>query len=56
MGARESKEMERARDLIMNHGWKPIQAAKFLGLSPQAIYLAKWYKDHKEKQNRVTNK
>lgn len=47
MGAKESEEMKKARDLVINQGMSGYRAANFTGISSSAIYMAKWYKDFK---------
>lgn len=46
MAAKLSAEMLKARKLI-EAGATPYAAAKAAKISPQAIYMSKWYKDRK---------
>lgn len=51
MGARESAEMAKARELVTVQGLTPYAAAKAAGVSRSAIYMAPWYKEWKGKQS-----
>lgn len=44
MGAKQSKEMDAAKVLVLS-GMSPYEAAKKTGITSQAIYAAKWYKE-----------
>jgi hypothetical protein len=48
MGARESSAMVEARRLVMKKGVSPYAAAKQVGLSSGAIYMAPWYKEWRD--------
>lgn len=50
MAARESAEMGKARILIMVEGKTAYAAAKEVGLTRSAIYMAPWYKEWKAAQ------
>ena len=50
MAAKESAEMAKARDLVMNQGMTAYKAGNLAGISPSAIYMAKWYRDFKAGQ------
>lgn len=56
MGAKESEEMKKARDLIINEGVPVCAAAKNAGITYSAIYLSKWYKEWRKNRKYVTNK
>jgi hypothetical protein len=46
MGAKESAEMKRARELILGpQKLNQYQAAKLAGITRSAISQAKWYRD-----------
>jgi len=49
MGAKTSPEMIKARKLIMLGVW-PAEAARKSGVTANAIYISKWYKDHIKEQ------
>jgi len=49
MAARESAEMGRARILITVNKMTAYAAAKKVGLTRSAIYMAPWYKEWKVK-------
>lgn len=49
MGAKTSPEMLKARKLIMLGVW-PAEAARKCGLTANAIYISKWYKDRIKEQ------
>ena len=44
MAAKESAEMAKARDLVINEGMTAYKAGNLSGISPSAIYMAPWYK------------
>jgi len=48
MGARTSKEMDKAKKLILEQGLTQAQAAKITGLSKAAISMSAWYRDFKK--------
>lgn len=45
MAARESAQMVAARKLVTQRGLTAYAAAKKVGLSSSAIYMAAWYKE-----------
>lgn len=47
MAAKESKEMVKARKLVIEKGMTPYAAAQATGLTRSAIYMAPWYKEWK---------
>lgn len=47
MAAKESAEMKTARVLVTTMGKTPYAAAKQVGLTRSAIYMAPWYKEWK---------
>lgn len=49
MGAKVSAEMRAAKALILA-GKSAYEAAKTVGISSQAIYMSKWYKEWKHAQ------
>ena len=49
MAAKESAEMVKARKLVTEKGLTPYAAAKKVGLTRSAIYMAPWYKNWKKK-------
>lgn len=51
MGAKESAEMKRARKLVILGGMTAYAAAKRSGITRNAIYVSKWYKDWKKKKS-----
>ena len=53
MAAKESAEMAQARELITVQGWTPYAAAQKVGLTRSAIYMAPWYKEWKEAQQKA---
>ena len=55
MGAKVSKEMQHARRLVEQKGLTPYAAANIAGITKQAIYAAKWYKDRKNALSRATS-
>lgn len=48
MGAKQSAEMAKAKRLIIEQGKTVAEAARLSGISKQAIYMAKWYKDRRD--------
>ena len=48
MAARESAAMAKARKLVTEKGMTPYAAAREVGLTRSAIYMAPWYKAWKE--------
>jgi hypothetical protein len=56
MGAKESSEMKKARDLIINNNMSVCAAAKDAGITYAAIYMSRWYKEWKKAKNKVANK
>jgi len=51
MGAKQSSEMKRAKVMVLG-GMCPARAAKATGLTRQAIYHSKWYKEWKNVKNK----
>jgi len=47
MGAKQSNEMKRAKLLVTKYSKTPAEAARSVGLTRQAIYHSKWYKEWK---------
>jgi len=47
MGAKQSWEMKKAKELVLS-GMLPYRAAKLAGITRQAIYHSKWYKEMKK--------
>jgi len=47
MGAKQSAEMKKAKELVLS-GVCPYKAAKLTGITRQAIYHSKWYKEMKK--------
>lgn len=45
MGARESQAMVRARKLVLG-GMNAAQAASKTGITRQAIYMSRWYREY----------
>jgi len=54
MAAKESEAMKEARKLVMKIGLTPYAAAKKVGLTSGAIYMAPWYKRWKSDQRRLS--
>lgn len=48
MAARESAQMVAARKFITQHGLSAYAAAKKVGLSSSAIYMAPWYREWRD--------
>jgi hypothetical protein len=51
MGAKESLAMKHARNLIIKKKMRAATAARIAGVTANAIYMAKWYKEWKKKNN-----
>ncbi len=50
MGAKASAAMVKARKMVLEQGITPYAAAKKVGLTRSAIYMAPWYKAWKREQ------
>jgi DNA-binding XRE family transcriptional regulator len=50
MGAKVSAEMLKAKHLVLEKGYTAAAAAKAAGISKQAIYLSRWYRDDKSRK------
>jgi ACT domain-containing protein len=48
MAARESDAMKKARKLVTETGMTAYAAAKKVGMTRSAIYMAPWYKEWKK--------
>ena len=48
MAAKESEAMKKARKLVTEKGVNAYAAAKQVGLTRSAIYMAPWYKEWKK--------
>lgn len=51
MAAKESQEMKKARKLI-ERGSTPAAAAKAVGITRQAIYMSRWYRERQDNAKR----
>jgi Flp pilus assembly protein protease CpaA len=54
MGAKQSAEMAKARELVEKHGKTPYAAALAAGITKSAIYQSTWYKDRRNGLSRNT--
>lgn len=52
MAAKESAEMVKARKLVIIDGITPYAAAQQVGLTRSAIYMAPWYKAHRDSKKK----
>lgn len=48
MGAKESEAMKRAKKLVLEKGMNAAQAARRVGLTKSAIYMTRWWNEHKK--------
>lgn len=53
MATKESEAMKKARKLVTQGGLTPYAAAQKVGLTRSAIYMAPWYKEWKEAQQKA---